>query len=408
MSLERFKKVKIKKKEKNKFLGPLITVVLVISLIIIVVFYINYYFFGGRVKQYVKKAENITLLFLGKDEGIGGERTDTIFLFVYNPSSHRVGIIAFPRDLIVNVETDIGTKSEKINGIYARYGLNTLIKSVERLSGIEVKFYAIMDLKSLVKIVDLVGGVEVYVTKPMHYLDKSAGLYINIPPGLIRCDGMKAMEFIRYRGDERGDIARIEREYEFLVNFAREVVIKKNLISNIKLLKILFKMVDTNLNFRDVINLIKTTSINAVESIDFMKIPGTFVQIENVKYIKPDVKEVRKRIKQFINNLSTVKETYHPSEIRVQVLNGTKKPGLARLVRDKLVRNGFNVVEFGNADRFNYEHTLILDRIGNMKKAAKVASILNCKRIYPKINRFILIDVTVIVGKDYKKLLKYR
>ncbi len=400
------------RKRKKKEIIPketrstLIMIFLIILLGVLLYLYFNYYFLGGRVKSYVKKGEHIAVLFVGLDDDRNKPRSDTIMVGIYNPQSHRIGIIAIPRDLMVYVDTKLGKKPEKINVIYSRYGIRKLMKVVENLLHLNIQFYAIMKISDLIKIVDIVGGVEVYVDKPMKYIDRAGDLYIDIPRGIIKLDGLKAMEFIRFRKDERGDIGRIDREYEFLLNLARTVVIQKNLLTNIKILKTLFKFIDTNMNFNDVINIIRSSSGMDFNDIDFIKVPGKFIEIMNVKYIQPDEKRIINVVNRFIQNLYSLKSDYLPSEIKIQVLNGSGKAGVAKRVRDKLVRNGFNVVEFGNADSQNYKETLILDRVGNIKKALKVASVLRCNLVFPKINKFIMIDVTVIVGKDYKKILR--
>ncbi len=401
----------IRKRKKKEIIpketrSTLIMIFLIILLGVLLYLYFNYYFFGGRVKSYVKKGEHIAVLFVGLDNDRNKPRTDTIMLGIYNPQSHRIGIIAIPRDLMVYVDTKLGKKPEKINVIYSRYGIRKLMKVVENLLHLNIQFYAVMKISDLVKIVDIVGGVEVYVDKPMKYIDRAGDLYIDIPRGIIKLDGLKAMEFIRFRKDERGDIGRIDREYEFLLNLARTVIIQKNLLTNIKILKTLFKFIDTNMNFNDVINIIRSSSGMDFNNIDFIKVPGKFIEIMNVKYIQPDEKRIRSVVNRFIQNLYSLKSDYLPSEIKIQVLNGSGKAGVAKRVRDKLVRNGFNVVEFGNADSQNYKETLILDRVGNIKKALKVASVLRCNLVFPKINKFIMIDVTVVVGKDYKKILR--
>ncbi len=397
----------LKKKRKNSRIGFLLSMGFLISLLIILLYiYINYYFLGGRAKSYISKGKPIAVLFLGLDEALKYKRTDTIFIGIYNPSSKRIGIISIPRDLRLKVETRIGLKPEKANNIYSRYGLKKLIKVLEKFTGFNIQYYAIMEIEGLVKVIDLIGGIEIFIEKPMKYIDNAANLYIELPKGIIKCDGLKAMEFIRFRADERGDIGRIERQFEFMINLVRKAIIERNILTNIKLLKILLKYIDTNINFQDLINLIRGTSEADFKDIEMLRIPGKFVRLHGIDYIEPDEKRVKKLMIKFFNKLKHIKGEYLPSEIKVQVLNGSGKSGVARAVRDKLVRNGFNVVEFGNADSQDYKETIILDRIGNIKKSISVARILNCENIYSKINHFILVDVTVIVGKDYKKILR--
>ncbi len=402
---------KIKKSKKKPIINSEVRstiglLVLIIVLLFLIYLYFNYYFFGGRVKSYINKGKAIAILFIGLDDSDKYPKTDTLMLGIYNPSSHRIGIISLPRDLRVEVFTKLGATPEKINIIYSKYGRSKLIKVIEKLTSININFYAIATLSDVTKIVDLLGGVELYVDKPMRYIDKSGDLYIDIPRGIIKLDGLKTLEFIRYRNDERGDMGRIDRQYEFLLNLVRKAILQKNILTNLKMMKLLFKFVDTNMNFNDLINLIRSASGMDFKNIDFIKIPGKFVEIMNVKYIQPDKKQIDYLLKRFIQRLNSLKTDYLPSEIKVQVLNGSGKSGVAKKIRDKLVRNGYNVVEFGNADSQNYKETIILDRVGNMKKAMNVGSLLKCNLIFPKINKFIMIDVTVIVGKDYKKRLR--
>lgn len=396
-----------KRKKKDSKLSFILTMVILFGILFVLLYiYINYYFLGGRAKSYISKGKPIAVLFLGLDEAFKHKRTDTMLIGIYNPLSKRFGVISIPRDLRLKVETKLGLKPEKANTIYARYGLKKLIKVLEDFTGLEIPYYAIMEIEGFVKIVDLLGGIEIFVEKPMKYIDNAANLYIEIPRGVIKCDGLKAMEFIRFRADERGDIGRIERQFEFIINVVRKAIIEKNILTNIKLLKLLLKYIDTNINFQDLINLIRNASDADLKNIEMMRIPGKFVKLHNIDFIEPDEEKTKNLIKKFMNRLSHIKGRYLPSEIKVQVLNGSGKSGVARAVRDKLVRNGFNVVEFGNADFQDYEQTVILDRTGNIKKSLYVARVLNCGNVYPKINHFILVDVTVIVGKDYKKILR--
>ncbi len=90
--------------------------------------------------------------------------------------------------------------------------------------------------------------------------------------------------------------------------------------------------------------------------------------------------------------------------IRVEVLNGCGEPGVAEKVTDWLRDKGFDIVYYGNADSFGYEETLLFDRSGRPEFARDVGSVLGCERIERKFDRLLLLDVTVIVGKDWQTL----
>lgn len=402
------KKIKIKKKEKaerQKLISFLGTAGLVLLLLLLVFLYVNYYFLGGRIRTYIQGKQPITMLLVGKDDTGRAPKTDTLLIAVYNPSSHRFGVVAVPRDLKARVNTRVGYQTLKINGVYARYGIGELKRALRDLTGLSIRFHAALDLPSLVKIIDLIGGVEVYIDEPMRYRDRAGNLAIDLPAGIVRCDGLKAMEFIRFRSDEKGDFGRMDRQYEFLLNFMKSAVHKNNLLLNLKLLKVLFAYLETNLTFSDIVNLIKHSSNADFNNIDVIRVPGKFVTLYGSDYIEADPEQTRKIIGRFLYSIALHKPDFAPEEIKVAVFNGSGKGGVAKMVRDKLVRLGFNVIEFGNAPLQNHENSLVLNVSGNMKKAMRVAQALRCGGIYTKINNFLLIDVTVIVGRDYEKLL---
>ncbi len=99
------------------------------------------------------------------------------------------------------------------------------------------------------------------------------------------------------------------------------------------------------------------------------------------------------------------KET--PSEIiQVEVLNGCGIAGLAERFTDYLREKKVDVVNMSNFDSFDVPETIVIDRSGNLANAKKIARLLGVpkKNISQEIDKNILLDVTVIIGRDYAKL----
>jgi hypothetical protein len=89
------------------------------------------------------------------------------------------------------------------------------------------------------------------------------------------------------------------------------------------------------------------------------------------------------------------------SRVRVQVLNGSNTPGLARLATDRLRDAGFDVVSLGNA-RSSVKTSVVLDRVGNRDIAARVAEVLGIARVETRVDRALLLEVTVVLGPDFR------
>lgn len=88
--------------------------------------------------------------------------------------------------------------------------------------------------------------------------------------------------------------------------------------------------------------------------------------------------------------------------IQVEVLNGSGVSGLTDKGVDFLRNNKFDVVSKGNYESFDVLETMIIDRTGNTANAEAVAKALGVKtKIIQQVNSNYLLDVTVVIGKDY-------
>lgn len=88
--------------------------------------------------------------------------------------------------------------------------------------------------------------------------------------------------------------------------------------------------------------------------------------------------------------------------VRIEVLNGAGQAGLAREATERLRERGFDVVYFGNAREFGLDSSLVLDRVGREEAAQAVASALGISNIRSEPDSTLLLEVTVILGRDWR------
>lgn len=88
---------------------------------------------------------------------------------------------------------------------------------------------------------------------------------------------------------------------------------------------------------------------------------------------------------------------------QVDVRNGAGVSGLARDVRHYLISNGYDVLEVGNHSSFDEPETIVIDRIGNLEIAKRIAKSLGLPedRVRQDIRQDYFLDVSVIIGTDY-------
>ncbi|MBV6445700.1 MAG: LytR C-terminal domain-containing protein [Ignavibacteriales bacterium] len=107
------------------------------------------------------------------------------------------------------------------------------------------------------------------------------------------------------------------------------------------------------------------------------------------------------------NTVHTVKQDGVQRLIQVKIYNGCGVKGLGEKVTEYLRKNKFDVIESENYSSFNVEETLVIDNKGVMENANKTAEVLGVntkKNVSQNINEDFLLDVIVIIGKDYKNL----
>jgi len=110
-----------------------------------------------------------TLLVLGTDGGsavgrAGANRSDSIMLIRTDPGKRRLAFLSIPRDLQVEIP-EVGVA--KINAANQIGGPALSLRTVERLTGLDVNHVAFVDFDRFEELIDAVGGIDVVVTRPI-------------------------------------------------------------------------------------------------------------------------------------------------------------------------------------------------------------------------------------------------
>ena len=165
------------------------------------------------------------------DEARGIVRPDSILLLRLDPATGTISALSLPRDLLVEVA---GGAETRINATQAVGGPGALISTIDLNFAIPVNHFVVADFAGFAEIVEIVGGVPVYF--PYATRDLGSGLQI-AESGCWLLDGSEALSYVRARNLEElidddwtklaavsPDIARIERQQEFIVLALEEVL----------------------------------------------------------------------------------------------------------------------------------------------------------------------------------------
>jgi len=94
-----------------------------------------------------------------------------------------------------------------------------------------------------------------------------------------------------------------------------------------------------------------------------------------------------------------------PSAVEVRVLNGCGVPGASRKMTQHLRDLHFDVVAMENAEHFNYQNTVVINHTNRQEVGRTLAEAIGCSRLSMQADDLALVDLTVILGKDWEKFL---
>jgi LCP family protein required for cell wall assembly len=159
----------------------------------------------------------------------GAQRADTIMLVHLPADRDRAYLVSFPRDAWVPIQ-DHG--DAKLNAAFSFGGPPLLIATIERLTGVRVDHFAILDFEGFKSMTDALGGVDVQVTRTVW----APAQKVLWPAGTHHLDGARALDFVRQRHNlPGGDLGRIKRQQAFLKALARQAVDRGTLTNPLRL-----------------------------------------------------------------------------------------------------------------------------------------------------------------------------
>jgi len=374
----------LKKKKEKKVILILFSVILLVILIFLLK-YLGIFPFTSDILSY----NRINVLIVGCDEIENYGRADTIVFLSISPKAKDALILSIPRDTRVEIP---GRGMDKINHAYAFGGVKLISETVSLFLDMPIHFYAVADFIGFVNIIDELGGVEIDVEKEMHYVDKAGGVEINLSPGKQILNGEKSLQYIRFRQDKLGDLGRIKRQQKLALAVIEKMMNFESIAKIPQISEGVNEYIETDIKVQDAIALANLFKGTNQEKFNVETVQGEPVYIKGVSYLEPDVEKVRQRVKSLAYSEN--------SGMKVEVLNGNAMSGIAHKIAKDLEIQGFEVVNIGNADNFNYEKTKIIvyskevNLDNEFKKLFKDCEIVKEYQTNPNP------DLVIILGKD--------
>ncbi len=113
----------------------------------------------------------------------------------------------------------------------------------------------------------------------------------------------------------------------------------------------------------------------------------------------------------FVTRVATLPDRQNKTArdiVQVEVRNGCGVDGLAGAMATFLRERGYDVVETGDYETFGVARSMVIDRVGDMEAARKMAEALGIRQIEQDIRPDYFLDASVVIGLDYETLHPFR
>lgn len=432
-----------KKKNKKHTLRKVLLTLLLIIIVIGIIFFIHVQKNGGGLKGIVttvigssaekeKELQDIYLLVMGKSENM----TDTIMVVKYSAKNQSASMLSIPRDTFTGDDEKRARASDKINSKYINGGAQDTLKEVNELTGLNIRYYLIVDTKALRDLVDAIGGVEFDVPIDMDYDDVTQALHIHVKKGLQLLNGEQAEGVVRFRHNNNytsypvsygdNDLGRMRTQREFLKILLKQLMKPANITKINNLLKIAQEEVETNIDWNTAKGYVPSLFGFNTNNLVTNALPGEakyangvavfianpiktkelintmFLQVvnnteQNEETTDTDTNTTKNSIKNEITTSSTTLKS--KSSISLQLINGTGSKKRFEAAKTQLKAQGYKIQ--GEAQTTPIDKTIIINRKDlNTEDVEAVKSLLGTGKIaVGKTSE--KNSITILIGKDY-------
>jgi len=255
-----------------------------------------------------ESTDRINILLLGGDSRNSEiQSSDSIIIVSIDPATKKVKLLSILRDTYVKIP---GYGEDRISKAITMGGSSLAMRTVEEWAGIPIQYYVYMNLPGFINLIDVMGGVDIEIEKDMNYVDSNddpTSIYqIHLKKGYQHLNGIKALQYVRFRHDALSDFARTERQRNFLKAIAKKLLTTTTAMELPNLIEAIEPFIETNLNVDDMIKLGKLGFEIDTESFDSIQLPPMeLIQEKSVNgkavlYVEP--KQIKSYVKSILSD----------------------------------------------------------------------------------------------------------
>ncbi|MDA3852137.1 MAG: LCP family protein [Spirochaetaceae bacterium] len=360
-----------------------------------------YIFFNIRVDSYSESIKSNRVISHAIIVHSQGKPLVTELLFIH-PDTHRAALYYVPENTGTILESV--DRMDRIDQLFDPEDPWPYVKKIDKILGTSTQYYLSIELENFSDMIDWMGGLEVFVSHSVWQPEVDPPHLL--PSGTLFLEGGKIDTFLQYRlpDDLDGDI--INRKLTLVQSFLTALAEHKDKLNNSEYYDYFRGLCKTNLDDQSYLSFLGELQQVPLQRIITQRVMGRIRVVDGQELLFPlyDEQLLKEMISQIVENLANVDGGERDSlVISVEIQNGTSINGLASRTAQLYKSYGFRIASVKNADRQNYENTIVLDKRDNPTAAQRVANIIHCDRVFQSTQETTdnTVDIIIILGKDF-------
>jgi anionic cell wall polymer biosynthesis LytR-Cps2A-Psr (LCP) family protein len=300
--------------------------------------------------------------------------------FFFYPPTGRAALFDIPAE--TGRKIDSLDRVDRISALFKAKDPEPYRAEVADLLATDIPMYFTISLEQLGQLADLMDGLELFIPNPVEL--ETPGGNVLFPQGARAFDGEKVRDYLTYEDPNELENDLVIRRQKAFLALLRRFAGNSAYLTSSQVLPSIHARMSGNLGRAAFRRLLSVMADLDVDRIVPSRVQGAVRQVDGQSLLFPHYNGdlLKDIVRQNLNALVNADGSGQGDRIfTLEVRNGTNVKGLAKKAADLYESFGYEILAVGNAERDDYQETMLIDRLGDGEVAQAVAQVIHCDNV---------------------------
>lgn len=345
-----------------------------------------------------------TWLLVGTVEADPSGEAEWLSVLSWNHEDKKGFMMYVPRSTFVEIP-GYGGGPESVGKALALGREPLQMSTMSNLLGIHFDHYLRISDQAIQALFDKIEGLSLSVDQRLTRTEGDGRVRLVFAEGEQHLDGKRVAEYLLFVDESGDEISRAVRHASLWSAFFERFRGEGGPEALSQLFAESPDLVSTDAELSDLAAFMGSFASVPAGDVFFETLPVQSEGLEvGVQFYRPEADAVQRIVDRYL--APSRAEGFGQPGRRIQILNGNGIPGIGQEVAEALVPKGFRVVLDANAKSFDYDVTQIVvysDSEEAIALAEEIRQTLGVGEVIKSRQRQSVVDITIVVGKDYAR-----